>query len=97
MELVSVDENDKLYFPHTSSSGLDLFNSGKTDEKMNHWDVNGGKVSDSDNASCNGYWMASPSASSSDRLLFVRYDGCVNADRYSVGNLRYPPCSFSRV
>ena len=41
--------------------------------------------------SCNGYWLASPSAYSSNYVLYVYYDGYVNGSNYSSSNLGVRP------
>ncbi len=74
--------SDKLYFPHRTNSNLDLFDdvydsTSNEDEKEKM-----------ENASCYGYWLASPSgylnySSYSGYLTNVRYDGYVGTYSYS--------------
>ena len=42
--------------------------------------------------SCNGYWLASPSASSTDRVMYVLFNGYVSGNDYYIN-----PCAFRPV
>ena len=49
------------------------------------------------NSNAHAYWVASPSASSSNNVMFVNYNGYVLISRYSSNYLRFPPPSLSKL
>ena len=80
---------DTLYFPHNEYQNLDLFDDNKkvSKDKLEE---------DSENASCYGYWLASPSAYSmfASCLMCVNYGGDVNND---VSYRRFSSDCFSKI